>query len=120
MENKRLKIGSGPRPVDKSPANTRYGARAAGEKEWPDIIVQVNSPDERGRGSGISGFTSGGQSGGGQPGPPGPGRGSAQTIFPRGQPHRVYATDLWPALALDNYSRSKSDRAPRQRLIDSG
>lgn len=53
-------------------------------------------------------------------GPPGPGRGSAQTIFPRGQPHRVYATDLWPALALDNYSRSKSDRAPRQRLIDSG
>lgn len=53
-------------------------------------------------------------------GSPGPGRGSAQTIFPRGQPHRVYATDLWPASVLDNSSRSKSDRAPRQRLIVDG
>lgn len=121
MENKRLKIDSGTAVVHDPSINHRLilatgrvpqkkrsdrtlsfrstrRTNAAGEVEFP-VSRLVANPVE------VSGS-------------PGPGRGSAQTIFPRGQPHRVYATDLWPALALDNSSRSKSDRVPRQRLIE--
>lgn len=55
----------------------------------------------------ISGIVSLDHSGGGQQGPPDPGRRSAQTTFPWGQPTEYYGSDLQTASTLDLQPRNR-------------